>query len=207
MKKVEMNFSTPYEVTERKLFEKHKETWDGVVAMTEDFIEHLERTKAKRNVSSLRNEINETYSSLHYLQLSMDSAVREVCDDIFNIDNFIVEDDDFRCDSYPGFDARKEKIPGTEDVFFHFVVPFAGHKKSVYHPQYLISMARYFSLGMDDLKKRMRDAGSEMDGFNYSFIGFLHHIHTGPNGACYDLDNIETKRVIDAVNGGSALKF
>jgi DNA-binding XRE family transcriptional regulator len=202
MKKTKISFSTPYKVIKENMFEKHQETWAEVITAAEKFIGQIEKVKSTENVASLCMKLNDAYSALGYLNTCMDYSVRKVCDDIFDVYNYTLDENEFSHAFYPDFAVNEEKIPGTEDTYFHFILPFAGHRKVVYHPDFNVSMARYFSLGIDDLKRRMQAETRGIKGFNYSFMGFLHHMHPSRNGlkTRYDLDNVETKRIVDAVN-------
>jgi hypothetical protein len=147
MKKTKISFSTPYKVVKENMFEKHQKTWTEVITAAEKFIRQIEKVKSTENVTSLCRELNIAYSALGYMNTCMDYSVRKVCDDIFDVYNYTFDKDEFSHARYPDFAVNEEKIPGTEDTYFHLVLPFAGHRKVVYHPDFNVSMARYFFAG------------------------------------------------------------
>jgi hypothetical protein len=101
----------------------------------------------------------------------------------------------------PEFNAKRYDLDGFLMPVFHFSLPFAGHKKTIFHPNFRIRMTHYFDYGMTKALEKLRADGTEIVSFEQAFVLFMHHINPSDyHGTSVDMDNIETKRVIDTLH-------
>jgi hypothetical protein len=105
----------------------------------------------------------------------------------------------------PEFHIKKAEMNGFADPIFVFTMPFAGRRrgkyKEIYGSDLGISPTHYFDIGIKKATAMMEKNGCLAVRFDRYFLLFEHYysIKNFPSGL-YDLDNIDTKKIIDSLN-------